>query len=80
MLTNSLPEPLADESYLCQFTSDGASFSIEAVGSGTVYTCNITERISTEFSRLVSGMYHSIYPSLYTYLKKYNSERERGGE
>ena len=82
MLTNSLPDPLADESFLCQFTSDGASFTVEAVGSGTVYTCNVTARISTEFSRLVSGTYHSTYPSLYMcmYLfEKYNSERWGGG-
>ena len=56
MLTQSLPNPLVGETFLCLLTSDGASFMVEAVGSGTVYTCNVTGRISEEFPGLAAGI------------------------
>ena len=56
MLTQSLPNPLVGETFLCLLiTSDGASFMVEAVGSGTVYTCNVTGRLSEEIIGLAAG-------------------------
>ena len=57
-LTQSLPSLLDGESYFCHFYSNGVSFTVDAVGSGTVYTCNITGpgRIPAQFQGPSTGI------------------------
>ena len=53
-LSQPLPPLLVNETYLCHFTSGTVQFTVEAMGSGTIYTCNITGVIPSEFDRLLS--------------------------
>ena len=56
-LTQSLPTLSVGETFLCILTTaEGASHTVEAVGYGTVYTCNITGRLPETFLGLVTGM------------------------
>ena len=41
-LSQSLPPLLGGETYLCHFASGGVTFSMEAIGFGRTYSCNIT--------------------------------------
>ena len=54
-LSQSLPTLLDGESYLCHFVSNGVNFTVDAVGSETKYTCNITGRIPIQFQGLSTG-------------------------
>ena len=53
-LTQSLPPLLDGETYLCHFSSNEVSFTVDAVGSGTSYTCGRlppqVQELSTEFN------------------------------
>lgn len=55
-LSQSLPTPLAGETYLCFFDSNGVGFTVETVGSGTTYICNITGTIPEALHGLRTGM------------------------
>ena len=44
-LSQRLPSLLDGEAYLCHFASSGLTFTVDAVGSGTTYSCNITGRL-----------------------------------
>ena len=55
-LSQPLPPLLVNETYLCHFASgDGVIFMVDAVGSGTTYSCNITGEIPLEFYGLLSA-------------------------
>ena len=54
-LSQPLPPLVVNETYLCHFTSGGVPFTVEAVGSGTTYSCNITGEIPLEFDGLSTG-------------------------
>ena len=60
-LSQSLPPLLVGETYLCHFASGGVTFTVAAMGSGTVYTCNVTERIPSELEGLRKGEYSYMY-------------------
>jgi hypothetical protein len=53
-VSQPLPSLLENETYLCHFISGGVPFTVEAMGSGTTYTCNITGVIPSEFDGLLS--------------------------
>jgi hypothetical protein len=52
-LSQSLPPLLDSETYLCHFAGGEVMFTIEAIGSGTTYTCNITGVIPQELERSI---------------------------
>ena len=56
-LSKSLPTLLDNEIYLCHFANNELSFTVDAVGSGMTYTCNITGRNSHEaqYQALATG-------------------------
>ena len=54
-LSRPLPPLLVNETYLCHFASDGVIFMVDAVGSGTAYSCNITGEIPSEFDGILSA-------------------------
>ena len=55
MLSRELPVLLDGETYLCHFASNGTTFVVEAVGSGTTYTCNITSNIPMAYQGIAAG-------------------------
>jgi hypothetical protein len=56
-LSQPLPPLLVNETYLCHFSSDGVTFMVDAVGSETNYTCNVTGEAPSEVEGLSSGEY-----------------------
>ena len=54
-LSQSLPPLLVGETYLCHFASGGVTFTVDAMGSGTTYICNVTGRIPPQFEGLSTG-------------------------
>ena len=56
-LSQPLPPLLVNETYLCHFTSDGVTFMVDAVGSGTSYTCNVIGEVPSEVEGLSNGEY-----------------------
>ena len=44
-LSQRLPTLLDGETYRCHFAGGGSTFMVDAVGSGTSYSCNITGRL-----------------------------------
>ena len=46
---------LDNETYLCHFASGENYFTVEAVGSGTTYACNITDSIPLWVQGLATG-------------------------
>ena len=54
-LSQPLPALLENETYLCHFVSDGVTFMVDAVGSETTYTCNVTGEIPSEVEGLSKG-------------------------
>ena len=69
-LTQSLPSLLDGESYLCHFDSNGVSFTVDAVGSGTNYTCNITGRIPVQFQGPSTGKYIALSCAIFCICNK----------
>ena len=63
-LTQSLPSLFDGEAYLCHFSSNGVSFTVDAVGSGTSYTCNITGRLPPQVRELSTAFNVSFISSL----------------
>ena len=59
-LSHNLPMPLENESYLCHFAANELTLMVEAVGSETIYTCNITDSIPSEFEGLSTGQYDNL--------------------
>ena len=56
-LSQSLPPLLTGETYLCHFASGGVTFTVDAEGNETVYTCNVTGMIPSVYTGLSTGMY-----------------------
>ena len=56
-LSQPLPPLLVNETYLCHFASDGVTFMVKAVGSGTSYTCNVIGEVPSEVEGLSNGEY-----------------------
>ena len=58
-LSQPLPPLLMNETYLCHFARGGVTFTVEAMGSGTAYTCNVTgpEVFPSEFEGLIKGVH-----------------------
>ena len=54
-LSQALPPLLVNETYLCHFASGRVSFTVEAMGSGMTYTCNVTGEIPSDFDGLSTG-------------------------
>ena len=55
LLSRNLPILLEDETYLCHLASNGGRiFAVEAIGSQTTYTYNITGRIPL-YQQLITG-------------------------
>ena len=46
---------LDNETYRCHFAGVEANFTVEAVGSGAAYMCNITGSIPTQYEGLATG-------------------------
>jgi hypothetical protein len=57
VLSQPLPPLLVNETYLCHFDSDGVTFMVDAIGSGTTYTCNVTGEVPSEVEGLTKGEY-----------------------
>ena len=53
LLSRTLPNLLEDETYLCHLASNRSTFTVEAEGSETTYTCKENFRIPTISHRFV---------------------------
>ena len=56
-ISQPLPPLLISETYLCHFASGGVTFTVEAIGSGTNYTCNVIGETPSEFEGLSKGVH-----------------------
>ena len=55
IVSQDLPMLQENETYYCHFAGNGRVFTVQAVGSGANYMCNITGSIPTQFGGLATG-------------------------